>query len=285
MIGRSELLGGHYILNQESLSDKGSLLKGCYLTDSLVNQNKSENKVIVMHRRLGHPSLSYMKKLFPELFLNNEITSFNCDVCILAKQSRSVYHTHLYVPSNPFTMVHSDVWGPSRVTTLNGKRWFITLIDDHTRLTWVYLMKDKSEVETVFKQFYEMIKTQFHTQIQILRSDNGTEYFNQYLGGYLIEKGIVHQSSCVKTPQQNGVAERKNRHLLEVARCLLLSSKCPKTFWGEAVLTATYLINRVPSKVIGYKTPLSMFQTCFPKNKLVNNLPLKVFGCIAYTHV
>lgn len=81
-----------------------------------------------------------------------------------------------------------------------------------------------------------MIKTQFHTQIQFLRSDNGTEYVNSALGSYLRENGIIHQSSCRDTPQQNGVAERKNRHLLEVTRSMLFTSNVPKFFWGEAKL-------------------------------------------------
>ena len=91
-------------------------------------------------------------------------------------------------------------------------------------------MKDKTEAKDIFKNFHNMIKTQFQTQIQILRSDNGTEYFNSVLGSYLRENGIIHQSSCRDTLQQNGIAECKNRHLLEVARSLLFNSNVPKKF-------------------------------------------------------
>lgn len=93
-----------------------------------------------------------------------------------------------------------------------------------------------------------MIQTQFQTKIQILKTDNAKEYFNSSLNTYCLNQGIIYISSYVNTPQQNGVAERKNRHLLEVARSLMLSTHVPKQFWGEAVLTATYLINRMPSK-------------------------------------
>lgn len=92
-----------------------------------------------------------------------------------------------------------------------------------------------------------MIQTQFHTKIQVFHTDNGTEYFNQALGSYLLEHGIVHQSSCMNTPQQNGIAEGKKRHILEVARALLFTTNMKKKFWEDAVLTATYLINRMPS--------------------------------------
>lgn len=129
-------------------------------------------------------------------------------------------------------MIHSDVWGPSRVTTQSGKSWFITFIDDHTRVTWVFLLKEKSEAEMVFKNFYNMIQTQFQTKIKIFRSDNGKEFFNQVLGSFFGEKGIIHQSSCPYTPQQNGVAERKNRHLLEVARAISFQIRVPKYLWG-----------------------------------------------------
>ena len=106
-----------------------------------------------------------------------------------------------YFPSSPFYMIHSDVWGPSKIHTLNGKRWFVTFIDDHTRLCWMYLMKSKSDVAQIFKEFYTFIETQFQTKINILKTDNGTEYFNTCLGICLKEKGIHHISTCRDTPQ------------------------------------------------------------------------------------
>ena len=112
-----------------------------------------------------------------------------------------------YRPSIPFTLIHSDLWGPLPIPNRTHKKWFITFIDDHTRLCWVYLLTDKTKVRSVFMNFHSMIQIQFHTKIQILRTDNGTEYFNHSLSTYLQENGIIHQSSCVDTPQQNGVVE------------------------------------------------------------------------------
>ena len=108
-------------------------------------------------------------------------------------------------------------------------------------------MKEKSEAGQIFKNFNTMIQTQFQTKIKVLKTDNAKKYFTSILGDYLLSQGIVHQSSCIDTLQQNGVAERKNRHLLEVVRSLMFTTRVPKFFWGEAVLTATYLINRMPS--------------------------------------
>ncbi|KAG8499488.1 hypothetical protein CXB51_005964 [Gossypium anomalum] len=141
-----------------------------------------------------------------------------------------------------------DLWGASRVKNITGARWFITFIDDHTRVCWIYLLKEKSEVSRVFQNFHLMIRTQFNSNIHTLRTDNGREYFHSVLSPYLSEQGIIHQSSCPDTPQQNGVSERKNRHLVAVARALMFTMGVPKYLWGEVVLTACYLINRLPSK-------------------------------------
>ena len=108
-------------------------------------------------------------------------------------------------------------------------------------------MKDKSEICHIFQAFHKTIQNQFQANVQVFKKDNALDFFNYVLGPYLESNGIVHQSSCVDTPQQNGVAKRKNRHLLEVARSLLFTSHVPKRLRGDAILTATYLINRMPS--------------------------------------
>ena len=130
-----------------------------------------------------------------------------------------------------------------------------------------------------------MVQTQFHEKIQIFRSDNGKEYFNKILGSFFLKIGIVHQSSCNNTPQQNRLAERKNKHLLEVAQALLFTTKVPKYLWGEAILPTTYLINRMPSKVLNFETPLKNFHKFYPMNRLSSTLPLKKFGCTTFVHI
>lgn len=145
-------------------------------------------------------------------------------------------------------------------------------------------MKEKSDFTQIFINFHKMIQTQYNTSIKVLRSDNGREYTNVQLQTYLQQHGIIHQTSCINTPQQNGTAERKNRHLLDVTRALMLTNNVPKYYWGEAILTATYLINRLPSKTLTYSTPFDLLSKAYPTAPLLNHLPEKVFGCTAYVH-
>ncbi|GKA44535.1 ribonuclease H-like domain-containing protein [Tanacetum coccineum] len=123
---------------------------------------------------------------------------------------------------------------------------------------WVYLIKSKDEVFGYFVDFVNLISNQFLKRIKVIRSDNGTEFINNRMDVFLRYKGIVHQTSYAYTPQQNGIAERKHRHLLNVARSLLFQGGIPLCFWIDCVLTATYLINKLPSSVLAGKSPFSM---------------------------
>jgi hypothetical protein len=282
MIGSAKESGGLYYFDIGSESQSPSKPISINF-ESFFALNNDDN-VMLWHLRLGHPSFRYLKYLFPKLFHNKDLSFFNCEACEFAKHHRSSFPIQPYKPSKPFSVIHSDVWGPNRTSTLSLKKWFITFIDDHSRVCWVYLLKGKSDVCQAVQDFFKMVQNQFQTNIQVFRSDNGKEYFNTNLSDFFRKNGTVHQSSCPNTPQQNGVAERKNRHLLEVARALLFSSKVPNYLWGEAVLTAAYLINRVPSKVLNFQTPIHIFNECFPFDRVSNDLTLKIFGCTAFVH-
>ncbi|RVW70134.1 Retrovirus-related Pol polyprotein from transposon TNT 1-94 [Vitis vinifera] len=129
-----------------------------------------------------------------------------------------------------------------------------------------------------------MIETQYNAKVWVLRSDNGGEYQSSDLQKYLEGHGIIHQTTCSNTPQQNGVAERKNRHLLEVVRASLIAAKTPISYWGEAITSAAYLINRVPSSSINFQTPLQALINAVVA-PTVPNLPPRVFGCVAFVHL
>lgn len=128
------------------------------------------------HRRLGHASFGCLKKLFPKLFSQLTDSDFKCDICELAKSHRVSFPIRMNKSPVPFMVVHSDVWSPAKISSLNGARWFVSFIDDHTHMTWVCLMKSKDEVSSLFQKFHRMIATQYRSQIQVLRTDNGGEF-------------------------------------------------------------------------------------------------------------
>ena len=141
-------------------------------------------------------------------------------------------------------------------------------------------MKNLAELYSIFQKFYAEILTQFNISIRVLRSDNAREYFSAPFISFMSQHGILHQSSCAHTPQQNVIVERKNRHLIETSRTLLLHYYVPFRFWGDAVLTVCYLINRMPSSVLYDQIPHSLL---FPDQPLY--LFPHVFGCTCFVHI
>ena len=128
--------------------------------------------------------------------------------------------------------------------------FFVTLIDDFTRNTWTQLLLNKTQVYTAIEQFFNMVETQFKAKICMIRTDNCTEFIQSVCLNLFGSKGVLHQRSIVKTPQQNGVMERKDRHLLDTAQALRFQASFPKHFWGECVLAATHIINKLPMAVL-----------------------------------
>ena len=137
-----------------------------------VKSHDNKSAVMLWHYHLGHLSFTYFKKSFPSLFNNKSPKSFKCKIFQLSKHVHSTYKTQPYKASHPFSILHSDIWGPSRINNISGARWFVSFVDDHTRVTWIFLMKEKSELA-----FHSMIQTQFMAKIQVLKTDNAREYF------------------------------------------------------------------------------------------------------------
>ena len=151
----------------------------------------------------------------------------------------------------------------------------MTIVDDCTRVTWVYFLKDKSSVITVFPEFLTFVETQFKTLVKAIRTDNAPELSFTSL---LKNKGIQHYFSCAYTPQQNSVVERKHQHILNVARSLLFQSNIPLEYWGDCIQIAVYLINRTPTPLLKNKSPFELLMTKPPFYS-----HLRVFGCLCFT--
>lgn len=178
MIGNDELCVGLYLLKSDFSSSPQcwlasvSNLQNKYVSDNILCfKSNKDNDIMLHHYRLRHPNFMYLERMFPSLFLNKNAKSFQCDICHLSKHTRTTYLPRPYKSSSHFSMIHSDIWGASRVSSVNEARWFLLFVDDHTRLSWVFLMKEKSETIQLFKQFHVMIQNQFNTNIQIFHSD------------------------------------------------------------------------------------------------------------------
>jgi histone deacetylase 1/2 len=174
-------------------------------------------------------------------------------------------------------LVFLDVWGPAP-SSIGRYSYYVSFIDDHSKFTWLYLLRHKSEVFSIFHEFQNLIERQFGRKIQAIQTDWGGEY--QALHSFFKRVGITHQVSCPHAHQQNGSAERKHRHIVEMALTLLAHASMPLKFWDEAVSTAVYLINRLPSKVLADESP---FEKLFNQKPNYNFLP--TFGCAVWPHL
>ncbi|GJU43052.1 retrovirus-related pol polyprotein from transposon TNT 1-94 [Tanacetum coccineum] len=207
-------------------------------------------------------------------------------ICFMAKASltqackekRSSFKSKA-VPSSKgrLNLLHMDLCGPMRVASINGKKYILVIVDDYSRYTWTLFLRSKDETPEVLKDFLTMIQRNLQAQVISIRTDRGTKFLNKTLHAYFKEEGIEHQTSTPRTPEQNGVVERRNRTLVEAARTMLSASKLPLSFWAEAVATACYTQNRSIIISTHGKTAYHIINDRKPSIK-----HLHIFGCICY---
>ncbi|XP_075475084.1 retrovirus-related Pol polyprotein from transposon TNT 1-94 isoform X1 [Primulina tabacum] len=200
------------------------------------------------HGRLGHVNYDAIRRLINmKSILAFQIDKqHKCETCVEAKLTRSSFRT-IERNSEPLDLIHSDICDLKGVQTRGGNKYFITFVDDSTKFCYVYLLKSKDEAIDKFVKYKSEVENQLSKKIKVLRSDRGGEYESPF-AEFCAQHGIKHERTAPYSPQQNGIAERKNRTLKEMMNALLLSSGLPQNMWGEAVLTANYLLNKVPQK-------------------------------------
>ncbi|GJY84436.1 putative ribonuclease H-like domain-containing protein [Tanacetum coccineum] len=202
---------------------------------------------MLWHRRLGHINFKNINKLvkdnlvrgLPTKRFENDQT---CVACLKGKQHRASCKSKVLNPiTKPLFMLHMDLFGPTFVSSLMHKKYCLVVTDDYSRFTWVFFLTTKDETSEILKHFIKEIENLMDKKVKIIRSDNGTDFKNKVMNDFCREKGIKREYSVARTPQQNGVAERRNRTLIEAARTMLADSKLHTTFWAEAVSTACYV--------------------------------------------
>ena len=254
--------------------------------NELANVADQETKECVWHRRFGHLGLQNLQKLAREELVHG--FDFNlskqldfCETCAQSKHHRSQFPTGGRSRAmEALALVHTDVCGKMNAKSLGGAEYFLTFIDDFTHYTWIYILKKKDEVFKCFVEWKALVEKSSGRKLKTLRSDNGGEYVSTEFNNYLQSEGIRHEYTVPKTPEQNGVAERMNRTIMETVRSMLVDANLPHSFWAEAVSTAVYLRNRSPTIALQNMTPYEAWMKKKPKIK-----HLRVFGCDAYAHV
>ena len=268
-----KLVNHLYILDQSSfqINSTATVFPTC-------KNAKTDDISLLWHQRLGHASYRTLHHL--PVCTNLPVQSPLCHICPLAKQSRLPFPISTIRTSNCFDILHVDVWGPYKIPSLTGAQFFLTIVDDFSRATWTFLLHHKTDVFHIFSKFLTMVPTQFKTRVKTIRSDNGGEFLSTRFKTLLNSYGVIHHRSCPYTPQQNGIVERKHRHLLDTARSLMFQASLPSPFWGHAILMATSIINRLPSSLLSWKTPFERLYQKPPTYDL-----LKVFGCLCFATI
>ena len=251
-------------------------------TTCLVSLNE---ETWIWHKRLAHAHMDLLNKLSKnDLVIGLPKLKFSkdriCEACQKGKQVKSSFKSKNVVStSRPLQLLHMDLVGPSRIRSRGGNLYIFVIVDDFSRFTWTLFLSHKSDTFNAFKRFAKVVQNEKGTTIVSLRSDHGKEFENEDFSCYCFENGINHNFSAPRTPQQNGVVERKNRCLEEMARTMLNDSPLPKSFWADAINTACYVMNRALIRPILKKTPYELY---FGRKPNISHL--HVFGCKCFVH-
>ena len=265
-VGKGYDNDGLFVLNVDQVINENGLSSYAYLVDS----------IDVWHGRLGHLNLGYIKKMKECGIINSlgEANMEKCEICaetkITKKSCKSVTRE-----SELLSLVHSDLGDLKHTMTRGGKNFYVIFVDDHSRFTKVYLLRTKDEVLEMFMKYKNEVENQKNKMIKRLRTDRGGEYKFNSFKEFCEQNGIIHEANPPYSPESNRIVERKNRTLKEMMNAMLVSSGLSSNMWGEAILSACHIQNKVPHKKIG-KTPYELW-----KRRKPNLEYLKVWGCLA----
>nr|GEZ57758.1 retrovirus-related Pol polyprotein from transposon TNT 1-94 [Tanacetum cinerariifolium] len=201
-----------------------------------------------------------------------------CSACAMGKSTKKSHKPNFEdTNQEKLYLLHMDLYGPMRIESVNGKKYILVIVDDYSRFTWVKFLRSKDEALDFIIKFLTMIQVRLKVPAHRIRTDNETEFVNQTLREYYEEVGISHETSVARSPQQNGVVERRNHTLIKAARTMLIYAQASLFLWAEAVATTCYTQNRSIIRLRHGKTPYELLH-----NKLPDLSFLHVFGALCY---
>src|SRR5271163_1050069 len=252
------------------------------------SSRRTFDEYTLWHHRLGHPGRKVMRSMtqyalgLGNVQLADPINDI-CAGCARAKSHRQPFGSASNRSSDILGRVHTDLCGPMQMQSISGARYLLTFIDDATRYVTVYSIANKSDTFNQFVDHLTLVENQSGKSLKILRSDGGGEYINSEMRNYLAEKGIRHETTVAETPQQNGVAERYNRMILELIRAIKLSANVPDELWAELAITAAYLRNRLPMRANYNRGNISPYEAWHGNQPSIDHL--RVIWADAYAHI
>ncbi|GJX74119.1 retrovirus-related pol polyprotein from transposon TNT 1-94 [Tanacetum coccineum] len=247
------------------------------------NLEASKTKSWLWHRRLSHLNFGTLNKLakdglargIPRLKFQKDHL---CSACALGKSKKSSHQPKAEdTNQEKLYLLHMDLCGPIRVAGINEKRYVLVIVDDYSRFTWVRILRTKDEAPKAIIKCIKNIQVHLNAPVHNVRTDNGTEFVNQTLREFYENVGISHQTSIARTPQKNGIVERRNQTLVEVARTMLIFSKALLFLWAEAINTACFTQNSSLVRLRYNKTPYEHMQDKKPDLSFFH-----VFGSLCY---
>ena len=225
----------------------GTLKSQCLSAESEMNDSW------IWHMRYGHRNFKDLSMLHTKNLVNGLSQIKNpqvvCERCLVSKQPRSTFGS--YVPSRAcdlLNIIYSDVCGPFKVSSLGGNKYFVSFVNEFSKKLWTYPLKAKSEVFDTFKVFKILEEKQSGKSLKIIRTDDGGEFTSKEFENFCRDNGILHEIIALYTPQHNGVAERRNRTIMNMVRSMIKGTNLPPSFWAEVVETVTYILNRCPTQ-------------------------------------
>lgn len=257
----------------------GDLVNGLYVLKTRKTSEQASLCIHQWHRRLAHRNLNDVRAMKQRLKFNECNCSDVCESCIRGKMIRKSFPKTASPMNQPLDCVVSDICGPMQTLSLGKSRYFITFMDIYSGYCEVYFMKRKDEAFGKIKKYVEKMKNQLGKKPKIFRTDQGSEYKSAKVQDYLEKEGIQYQCTAGYSPEQNGVAERKNRTLMEAARSMLIDAKFPNSLWAEAVGTANHIQNHLIGKR-GNDTP---YESMFNKPSKLQDF--HEFGCDVYVKI